>query len=107
MSCVSIPLTPFNRQNDPRQTPQGGLPSRAGRGHRLITGDGPRIALRLPEGEASLFFIESKISFQERGQRALKSGYTFALSNRRGDIVSGLGHADAIYFNDTRDSSCG
>jgi glycogen debranching enzyme len=52
--------------------------------------------------EASAFYIESNVSFQERRPRALKSGYVFALFDRRGDIVAGPGNSDGIYLHDTR-----
>ncbi|MBV9201748.1 MAG: amylo-alpha-1,6-glucosidase, partial [Alphaproteobacteria bacterium] len=39
---------------------------------------------------------------QERRPRPLKSGYTFALFDRRGDIVSARGNSDGIYLHDTR-----
>ncbi|MBV8936369.1 MAG: amylo-alpha-1,6-glucosidase [Alphaproteobacteria bacterium] len=52
--------------------------------------------------EASPFYIESNASLQERRPRPLKSGYTFALFDRRGDIVAARGNSDGIYLHDTR-----
>jgi glycogen debranching enzyme len=42
------------------------------------------------------------VSFQERHPRTLKSGYTFALFDPRGDIVAEIGNSDGIYLHDTR-----
>jgi glycogen debranching enzyme len=53
-------------------------------------------------GEASPFYIESNISFQERRLRTLKHGHTFAVFDRRGDIVAWSGSSDGIYHHDTR-----
>lgn len=52
--------------------------------------------------EASPFYIESNVSFQERRPCTLKSGYTFGVFDRRGDIVAGAGNSDGIYLHDTR-----
>jgi glycogen debranching enzyme len=51
---------------------------------------------------ASPFYIESNVSLEEQRPRALKSGYLFALFDRRGDIVAGTGNSDGIYLHDTR-----
>ena len=48
------------------------------------------------------FTSSSNVSFQERRPRTLKSGYTFALFDRRGDIVPGEGNSDGLYLHDTR-----
>ena len=48
------------------------------------------------------FTSNSNVSFQERRPRTLKSGYTFALFDHRGDIVAGEGNSDGIYLHDTR-----
>ena len=48
------------------------------------------------------FTSSSNVSFQERRPRTLKSGYTFALFDHRGDIVAGEGNSDGIYLHDTR-----
>jgi glycogen debranching enzyme len=52
--------------------------------------------------ETSPFYIESVVSFAQRRTRTLKSGYTFALFDGRGDIVPGEGNSDGIYLHDTR-----
>jgi glycogen debranching enzyme len=52
--------------------------------------------------EASPFYIESNVSLQERRPRTLKSGYTFGLFDRRGDIIAGEGNSDGIFLHDTR-----
>ena len=50
----------------------------------------------------SPFAIEATVSFNEQRPRALKSGFMFALFDRRGDIVPGPGSSNGIYLNDTR-----
>ena len=52
--------------------------------------------------EASRFYIESVISFQERRVRTLKHGHTFAVFDRHGDIVVGPGSSEGLYHHDTR-----
>jgi glycogen debranching enzyme len=59
-------------------------------------------ALRTNEAATSPFYIESNVSFQEHRPRTLKSGYTFALFDRRGDIVGGNNNSDGVYLHDTR-----
>jgi glycogen debranching enzyme len=54
------------------------------------------------EGEAERFHIESSASFQERRPRTLKHGHTFAVFDRRGDILTGYGSSDGLYHRDTR-----
>jgi len=56
--------------------------------------------------EASRFYIESVISFQERRVRTLKHGHTFAVFDRHGDIVVGPGSSEGLYHHDTRYLSC-
>ena len=62
----------------------------------------PPFPPRTDEDAPSPFHIESSISFQEHRPRTLKSGYTFGLFDRRGDIVGGDGNSDGIYLHDTR-----
>ena len=62
----------------------------------------PPFPPRTDEDAASPFHIESSISFQEHRPRTLKSGYTFGLFDRRGDIVGREGNSDGIYLHDTR-----
>src|SRR5262249_5317087 len=57
---------------------------------------------RAENGEASPFYIESNVSFQERRLRTLKHGHTFAVFDRRGDINGANGSSDGIYHHDTR-----
>ncbi len=60
-------------------------------------------AARPPEeSEAERFHIESSTSFQERRPRTLKHGHTFAVFDRRGDILAGYGSSDGLYHRDTR-----
>ncbi|MGH7097028.1 MAG: amylo-alpha-1,6-glucosidase [Stellaceae bacterium] len=54
------------------------------------------------ESEAERFHIESSASFQERRPRTLKHGQTFAVFDRRGDILAGYGSSDGLYHRDTR-----
>src|SRR6516162_2972882 len=54
------------------------------------------------EGEASPFYVESNISFQERRLRTLKHNHTFAVFDRRGDIIAANSISDGIYHHDTR-----
>ena len=56
--------------------------------------------------EASRFYIESNISFQERRVRTLKHGHTFAVFDRHGDIAAVPGSSDGLYHHDTRYLSC-
>jgi glycogen debranching enzyme len=58
--------------------------------------------VRAGADDASPFYIESNVSFQERRPRTLKSGYTFALFDPRGDIIAGDGNSDGVYLHDTR-----
>src|SRR5258708_6414273 len=51
---------------------------------------------------ASPLYIESNVSFEERGTRTLKSGCALALFDHRGDIVAGEGNSDGIYLQVTR-----
>ena len=60
------------------------------------------VAARASDGEASPFYIESNVSFQERRSRTLKHGHTFAVFDRRGDIIAANGGSDGIYHRDTR-----
>ena len=62
----------------------------------------PPFPPRTDEDAASPFHIESSISFQEHRPRTLKSGYTFGLFDRRGDIVGGDSNSDGLYLHDTR-----
>ncbi|HJU18690.1 MAG TPA: amylo-alpha-1,6-glucosidase [Stellaceae bacterium] len=59
-------------------------------------------ATRPEDGEAERFHIESSASFQERRPRTLKHGHTFAVFDRRGDIVAAYGSSDGLYHHDTR-----
>ncbi|HZU90833.1 MAG TPA: glycogen debranching N-terminal domain-containing protein, partial [Stellaceae bacterium] len=59
-------------------------------------------ATRPEETEAERFHIESNASFQERRPRTLKHGHTFAVFDRRGDIVAARGSSDGLYHRDTR-----
>jgi glycogen debranching enzyme len=59
-------------------------------------------ATRSEEIEAERFHIESSASFQERRPRTLKHGHTFAVFDRRGDIVAAYGSSDGLYHRDTR-----
>jgi glycogen debranching enzyme len=52
--------------------------------------------------EASRFYIESAVGFQERRPRSLKHGHTFAVFDPRGDIVAGPASPDGVYHRDTR-----
>src|SRR5215831_9381174 len=64
---------------------------------------GPRpAARRAGEAEASPFYIESNFSFHERRLRTLKHGQTFAVFDRRGDILAENGSSAGIYHRDTR-----
>ena len=54
------------------------------------------------EAGASPFYIESNVSFQERRLRTLKHGHTFAVFDRRGDIVALPGGSDGLFHRDTR-----
>jgi hypothetical protein len=58
--------------------------------------------VRAGKAEASPFYIESNVPFQERRPRALKHGHTFAVFDRRGDIIAVSGGTDGIYHHDTR-----
>jgi hypothetical protein len=42
-------------------------------------------------------YIESNISFQERRLRTLKHGHSFAVFDRRGEIVAWSASSDGIY----------
>jgi len=69
-----------------------------------------RPAAPVPSGvggdEASLFHIDSSLSFQERRVRSLKHGHTFAVFDRHGDIAVEPGSCDGLYHHDTRYLSC-
>jgi N-terminal domain of (some) glycogen debranching enzymes len=52
------------------------------------------------QGVAVLHRIEHL--FPRGRLRTLKHGHTFAMSDRRGDIVAWSGSSDGIYHNDTR-----
>jgi glycogen debranching enzyme len=58
--------------------------------------------VRAGASEASPFYIESTVSFQERRLRTLKHGHTFAVFDRRGDIDAVNGSYDGLYHHDTR-----
>lgn len=64
----------------------------------------------LPSGaggdEASRFYIESQVSFQERRVRTLKHGDTFGVFDRHGNITAGPGSSEGLYHHDTRYLSC-
>ena len=53
-------------------------------------------------GEAAPFLIPATNSLQERQQRTLKQGDTFALFDHNGDSVAGPGNPEGIYHRDTR-----
>jgi glycogen debranching enzyme len=57
---------------------------------------------RPENGEAERFHIEASASFQERRPRTLKYGHTFAVLDRRGDIIAAPGSSDGLYHRDTR-----
>lgn len=48
------------------------------------------------------FVVPATASLQERRPRALKHGDTFALFDRSGDAVAGMGSPEGIYHRDTR-----
>jgi len=48
------------------------------------------------------FFIPAAASLQERRPRTLKHGDTFAVYDHNGDILSGRGSPEGLYYNDTR-----
>jgi hypothetical protein len=68
----------------------------------ISSGETAPVPGRSGDEEASPFYIESNVSFQKRRPRTLKSGFTFALFDHRGDIVPGEGNSDGIYLHDTR-----
>jgi glycogen debranching enzyme len=59
---------------------------------------------KLSEGIAPVaqFFIPAAASLQERRPRTLKHGDGFAVYDHNGDIVSGPGSPEGLYYNDTR-----
>lgn len=59
-------------------------------------------AVRSEPGEASRFYIESAVPFQQRRPCSLKHDQTFAVFDPRGDILAGPGSPDGIYHRDTR-----
>jgi glycogen debranching enzyme len=48
------------------------------------------------------FFIPAAASLQERRPRTLKHGDSFAVYDHNGDILSGPGSHEGLYYNDTR-----
>jgi len=48
------------------------------------------------------FFIPAAASLQERRPRTLKHGDSFAVYDHNGDVVSGPGSPEGLYYNDTR-----
>jgi glycogen debranching enzyme len=56
----------------------------------------------LPHAPPPQFSIPAARSLQERPSRILKYGDMFAMFDHNGDVISGLGNPEGIYFRDTR-----
>lgn len=62
----------------------------------------PELGDTVAAAEAGHYHVLSTSTFQEWRPSALKHGDTFAVFNQYGDIVSGEGHTDGLYHEDTR-----